>query len=209
MGTTFTGSDSFPAAISGPVATEAITGISVTDGDTLLADRTIWLKNRVVGRSTQIDYAVAKSTVNDTGPADIVDMKAITSWTDVSGVTVASTLAVAASDIVIVSCLAHVRHKRTTAGFLGLRIKLTYSLAGVPTSAVANARRWIGDSAATDLPYVPVELTLVAPIAPTANSTITAQLQAICTAAGGGGDSLFVADPWAMSLRVLRPVAAP
>lgn len=206
MGITFTGNGaSYPAAISGPEPGDTVTAESVTDGDTLLADRTEWLREAVDGRGIVIECTRARSTPDDDGPDNLQDMKAITTWTNIPGVTCTTTEDVADGDQVIVTIHCHVRHKRSDAGVMGLRLVINYELSGTPTDAVTWTRRWVGDpAAASDLCYIPIEIMVRTVIAPTAGGTLTARLQGILSDAGNSGDDIYVAAPWEITITTIR-----
>ena len=206
MTTDFTGSDSFPELINGPEPGGSVAALAVCDPVQQVASRTIWLRNRIVDRASLLEAVKDSSTFPSTGPTTLQDMKAITSWTDIAGLTLSSTSEVAEGDIVQVRALIHVRHKRATAGFLGARLTITYDVSGSPVTATANVPHWIGDGAASDVAYLPVSLSLSLPIAALASGVVTAKVQGIVTAAGDAGDDLYIANPWCMWLQILRPV---
>lgn len=85
MTTDFTGDDTWHETITGPADLEAMTGDSVSDMGVLLADRTIWLKNRVAGRY----IVMAESQVTaDVPGTTLLNAAALTTYTDVPTVTV-------------------------------------------------------------------------------------------------------------------------
>lgn len=206
MTTDFTGSDAFPALINGPEPGSGVTAASVNDPMVQLANRSIWLKNRTVGRASLLERVADSSSFGDSGPTTLQDMKAVTAWTDIAGVEITTTEDVAEGDIVLARCCVHVRSKRADAGFLGLRLVATYDISGTPATANATTRRWVGDSAAHDLVYIPVDLFTAFTIAADADSTLRLALQGKVTAAGNAGDDLYVANPWTIEAQILRPV---
>lgn len=95
--TTFTGSDTWHATIVGPDPNDEITAASVVDGDTLLADRTFYLRARLGETSRVISYGETVLA----GTASLIDLKAITTLTPVPGLESAALPALEASDLLV------------------------------------------------------------------------------------------------------------
>jgi hypothetical protein len=209
MPVTFTGSPvSYPAAISGPAPGDAVTAISVTDGDTLLADRTEWLRDQIDGRGVLIDTTVARSAVLDTGVISLQDMKSVTTWTDIPGVTATGGVTIENGDKFLVSIVCHVRHKVEDPVQTLLRAVGTYSLGGGAGDVSACTRRVVGHpTAAVDMGFAPVEFqTVIAiPSVGTVAGAFSARLQGmLTTAALGGSDEIVIASPWEIRLLHFR-----
>jgi hypothetical protein len=125
MTTDFTGTATWRATISGPADGEPRTGDSVSDMGVLLADRTMWLKDALVGRLEVVEFARAASNVD----ALLLDLGTGTTFVDITGVTVtlASTLQV--GDLVVVRASSHVFTDCTAAR--SNRVEMAIALEGV------------------------------------------------------------------------------
>lgn len=206
--TDFTGSDTWRTTITGPSTAEAVTAASVCDMGVLQADREVWLYNRVVGRSTAVEIDASPEGTSE-APADIFDLKAITSWTTVSTVTHTTTAAAQPGDIIRGTIVCHVRSTRIRAGYVGLRPRVTVDVDGSPAIATAFRRRFLGAAGAHTIHTTPVSLEFLALMPALTDGVVTVDLQAICTTLPDVSDDIYIQSPWEVFVEILRPVAAP
>lgn len=209
MTTNLTGVDTFHTVVAGPATGEDITGASVCDPAQLLLNNTTWLKNRVAGRYLLAESTQARAAVTD-APSLAFDMKAITTWTPISGVTSTSTIAVQQYDIVRVSLACHANSTRAGAGYLGFRVKLAYTISGAPATANVFTRRWLGAAGPHTIHLQPISLFVEAGLVLAGTEgTVTASLECTNTTAPGGADDINIMNPWQINMSILRLVPVP
>lgn len=99
--TTFTGSATWRATITGPDPAATITAASVVDPDTLLADRTMFLYTELESRFAVI--AEGETVLSGTG--SIIDLKALTTLTPLPLLASVALPALEADDVILAESL--------------------------------------------------------------------------------------------------------
>ncbi len=190
--TAIVGSDTFTATCVGPDPGTA-THTQVNDLGVGLANRTIWLKDRLVEATQLIEHA----RVNSSTLAPLTDLKASTTYLDIAPVTITLANSILAGDLVIVECMCHVNLECTTSPTN--RVDMALALETVP---VAFAH--LSSESAS---FLPCRIRL-AYVAVGTTTTPTFQLQGKCSTAVDLAQA-EVYGPYDMTVTHLRPVAAP
>lgn len=198
MTTDFTGSDAWHTTISGPATAQAVTAPSVCDMGLLVADRTIWLKNRIIGNLKQIELSILRSSsytevlnlVTTLGPS-------ITSFADVPGFEITLANAVLEDDIIVCEATLVAAHKGDAISTDRLEMAIT----GAGTSgAVHVVSSDAGAWATTKVSHAEVRAS--------GGAAPTIKLRTRC-ATSGTNDYAQLWGPWVFSVHHLRPIAAP
>lgn len=193
MTTDFTGDDTWHATISGPADLEPMTGLSASDMGLLLADRTVWLKNRLVSGLRLLEALRVSSTT----VAMLRDLKASTSFLDITGVTKTLANDLEAGDVLLawadVHALAECDVVPTN------RVELAIAINGTAVNLRAVSTE------AKTLTHVGLHTLYVAV---TTVTTPTINVRGRCSTAS----AIPTAEAWGpydLSILHLRPVAAP
>lgn len=197
MTTDFTGSDVWHDTITGPSNAEDVTAASVIDPMTLMADREIWLKSRLVGCGRILEH---KQVTSSSLLGSLIDLKTTTAWTLIPGITLTLANAAEVGDIILASASAQVFYKGTTVGTNYIKLALsTPASSSLPNGSAQVVSKEDGD-------VTPVHLSLNGKVA-IAGGTDCALYGACATSSDNDFATVF--SPFSLRVVHLRPVAAP
>ena len=197
--TAITGSDVFTATCVGPDPGTA-THTQVNDLGTHLANRTIWLKNRLVGCGD-----ILESTIIGTSTilGSLIDLKVLTTYTLIPGMQVTLANAAKVGDIVLVEASCQVQYQGDA--LLTNHLKLALKAPNGGSSTVQSATARLVSSETPSLTHVHLGQALL--VTGSDGGTEVGVYGACATSSGN--TTATVRTPWAMSVTHIRPVAAP
>lgn len=200
MTTDFTGSDTWHAVISGPSTATPVTAASVCDMGVLEADRSMWLKNRLVGCGQILSAPFVGAT---TMLGSVIDLKTTTTYTTIPGMTLDLDDAVEVGDIVMVRAQMQVQYQGVAVPTNGMKLMPCVPEGGVGHANVTSAQLVISH---TNDQIQPVSIGVTYKVA-VAGGTGVSIKGACFTSSDNTTATVF--SPWFLSAVHIRPVAAP
>lgn len=192
--TAIIGLDVWTGTVVGPSPGVA-THTQVNDLGVGLANRTVWLKNRVVGA-----YKLLQSTsVSNESIFTEALLSSSSSWTAVPGVSVNLSTAPVENDLLLIS--AHVQLRTISAVAVGTDYAGVGLITPVTWIFPNNTMRYLSDVTGG---IHPVELSMSQRVGPASVGTTVAMF-----ATSAGVSKASVLSPWALRVIHMRPVAAP
>lgn len=199
--TAITGSDTFTATCVGPDPGTA-THTQVNDLGEHLANRTIWLKNRLVGCGDILEHGLIGSS---SLLASLIDLKTQTTYTTIPGMTYTLAEAADVGDIILVEASCQVLYQGDTLGTDYLKIGIRAPNGGSSTLQGATVRVFSDESTTPHI--APCTLAAALKVTGSDGGTLV-DIQGAC-ATSGGNTFASVYGPWTLSVMHIRPVAAP
>lgn len=211
--TDIVGSDNFVETIVGPDNGPALL-VDVLNMGTQLADRTIWLKNRIAGNAL-LAYAGTAGALSTSDIPPLALSAADNSWKTVTNgsTTVAidtSAFVCQEGDLIVAVFCLQVRAKRDTSGAYAIRASIHHGVDGGPLVTNTTPRVWLGtasdpiDTGVVSLVYQ------VAYVCPTdTDSALSVMLEHKAFPDLGAGEQAAVYFPFSAYVQVFRTVPDP
>jgi len=197
--TAIVGSDTFTATCVGPDPGTA-THTQVNDLGTHLANRTIWLKERLVGCGQILSAPFVGAT---TMLGSVIDLKTTTTYTTIPGMTLDLDDAVEVGDIVMVSAQFQVQYQGIAVPTNGMKLMPCVPEGGVGHANVSSGQLVISH---TNDQIQPVSIGVTYKVA-VAGGTGVSIKGACFTSSDNTTATIF--SPWFLSAVHFRPIAAP